>query len=54
MRLLLLFLLYLLDCGSGYHMAMGITENVGSSGNTFWVVGSNFGRNVGCSVVGSL
>ena len=42
MRLLLLFLVYLLDCGSGYCMTMGTTKYVGSSGNKFGVAGSNF------------
>lgn len=43
MRLLLLFLVYILDYGSGYCMTMVTTELVGSSGNTFVVFGSNFG-----------
>lgn len=43
MRLLLLFLVFLLNCGSGYSMTMGTTELVGSSGNTFGLPGSNFG-----------
>lgn len=53
MRLLLLFLVYLLDFGSGYYMTMGTTELVGSSGNTFGVFGSNIGWNV-CSDVGCM
>ena len=43
MRLLLLFLVCLLDYGSGYCITMGTTELVGSSGNTFGMFGSNFG-----------
>ena len=40
MRLRLLFLVYLLDCESGYCMTVGTAELVGTSGNTFGVFGS--------------